>query len=74
MPLRAKRGFLEWFGLCLVVITVLGLPSWFRGVIQMVRETHWTWMLIPVMVGLGYGWNSWLVKRWWNPDAYRPKR
>ena len=35
----------------------------------MVRESHWTWVFVPVMIGIGYGWNSYFVKRWWNPDA-----
>ena len=73
MPLRAKRGFMEWAGLFLVCLTLLGIPSWVRGVINMVRETHWTWVFIPVMLGIGYGWNSYFVKRWWNPDAYKIK-
>ena len=73
MPLRAKRGFSEWFGLFLVFLTLLVIPSWVRGVINMVRETHWTWVFIPVMIGIGYGWNSYLLKRSWNPDAYKIK-
>jgi len=44
-----------------------------RGVVNMVREAHWTWVFIPVMIGIGYGWNSYLLKRWWNPDAYKIK-
>jgi hypothetical protein len=43
MPLRAKRGFSEWFGLFLVFLTLLAIPSWVRDVINMVRETHWPW-------------------------------
>jgi hypothetical protein len=73
MPLRAKRGFREWFGLFLVFLTLLVIPGWVRDVIRMVRETHWTWVFIPVMIGIGYGWNSYLLKRWWNPDAYKIK-
>jgi len=73
MPLRAKRGFREWFGLFLVFLTLLVIPGWVRDVINMVRETHWTWVFIPVMIGIGYGWNSYLLKRWWNPDAYKIK-
>ena len=73
MPLRAKRGFREWFGLSLVFLTLLGIPGSVRGVIDMVRETHWTWVFIPLMIGIGYGWNSFLLKRWWNPDAYKIK-
>jgi hypothetical protein len=44
-----------------------------RDSIAMVRETHWTWVFIPVCVGLGYGWNSYWVKRWWNPEAHKIK-
>jgi hypothetical protein len=73
MPLRAKRGFLEWFGLVLVAMTLLSIPSIVRDSIAMVRETHWTWVFIPVCVGLGYGWNSYWVKRWWNPEAHKIK-
>jgi hypothetical protein len=39
----------------------------------MVREDHWTWIFIPVMIGIGYGWNSYLVKQWWNPGTYKFK-
>lgn len=73
VPLKAKRGFSEWFGLLLAFITLLVIPDWVRGVITMVREDHWTWIFIPVMICIGYGWNSYLVKRWWNPDAYKFK-
>jgi hypothetical protein len=31
------------------------------------------WIFIPVMIGIGYGWNSYLVKRWWNPSTYKFK-
>jgi hypothetical protein len=64
MPLRAKRGFREWFGLFLVFLTLLVIPGWVRGVINMVRETHCAWVFIPVMIGIGYG---------WNPDAHKIK-
>jgi hypothetical protein len=73
MPLRAKRGFREWFGLCLVFLTLLALPSGVRDTINLVRETHWTWIFIPAWIGIGYWWNSYLIKRWWNPDAYKIK-
>jgi hypothetical protein len=73
MPLRARRGFSEWFGLFLVLVMLLAIPSWVRDVINMVRETRWTWVFIPVWIGIGYGWNSYLLKRWWNPDAYKIK-
>jgi hypothetical protein len=73
MPLKAKRGFMEWFGLFLAGMTILSLPGWVRGVIGMVRETHWTAIFIPFWICLGYWWNSFLIKRWWNPDAYKIK-
>lgn len=73
MPLRARRGFFEWFGLILVFFTILGLPRWVRDVVGLVRETHWSAIFIPFWLGLGYWWNSYLIKRWWNPDAYRTK-
>jgi len=73
VPLRAKRGFGEWFGLFMVFLTLLAIPSGVRDVIRMVREMHWTLVFIPVMIGIGYGWNSYLLKRWWNPNAYKIK-
>lgn len=73
MPLRAKRGFFEWFGLVLVILTILGLPGWVRGVIGMVRGMHWTAIFVPFYIGLGYWWNSYLIKRWWNPEAHKIK-
>jgi hypothetical protein len=73
MPLRAKRGFSEWFGLLLVVLTISQVPYAVGGMVSVAREDHWMWFLIPIVLGIGYGWNSYLVKRWWNPDAYRVK-
>ena len=35
MPLRAKRGFREWFGLFLVFLTLLVIPGWVRDVINL---------------------------------------
>jgi hypothetical protein len=73
MPLRAKRGFSEWFGLLLVVLVLLNCPYAIGGMIGEARKSHWMWFLIPIVLGIAYGWNSYLVKRWWNPDAYKIK-
>jgi len=73
MPRSAKRGFREWFGLFLVIVVLLSIPTWVLGVTHMVRETHWTWVLILVIFGFGCGWNCYLIKRWWNPEAYKFK-
>jgi len=73
MPFRAKRGFLEWGGLFLVFMTLLAIPTMVRDSIDMVRKAHWTWVFIPVWVSVGYGWNSYWVKRWWNPEAHKIK-
>jgi hypothetical protein len=73
MPLRAKRNFIDWFGLLLAVLTLLNVPSAVREMISTAKEDHRMWFLMPIVLGMGYGWNSYLLKRWWNPEAYKIK-
>jgi hypothetical protein len=62
---KPKRGFREWFGLALVAFALLALPDAVRGMIDMVRQTHWMAIFIPVWLGVGVAWNGWLIQRWW---------